>query len=107
LSLRLSIWLADYLRYLDTPLKYISSFVSKLNLCGEVELLALHKYCLLKDSKLVGGKNPRGVAAGLIYISCIEMGIFISKDEISHASGISKVTLNKRLSEYTDICARK
>ena len=85
---------------IDTPEKYISSFISKLNLTGDVEELSFKIFKELDKTQLIIGKNPRGVAASIIYLACLEKGIKITVTSISKTADISIVTLGKRICEY-------
>jgi transcription initiation factor TFIIB len=46
------------------------------------------------------GKNPMGLAATVLYISCLKTGENITQRDISNAAGITEVTLRNR---YKDL----
>jgi transcription initiation factor TFIIB len=48
---------------------------------------------------LSAGKDPMGVAATVLYISCIKTGENIKQKDISHAAGITDVTLRNRFKD--------
>jgi transcription initiation factor TFIIB len=39
-----------------------------------------------------GGKNPMGLAATVLYISCLKTGENITQRDISNAAGVAEIT---------------
>jgi transcription initiation factor TFIIB len=50
--------------------------------------------------EISAGKDPMGLAAAILYISCQKTGENITQVVIAHASGKTEVTLRNR---YTDL----
>lgn len=88
---------------IDHPTKFISSLASKLKLHGEVEEKSLRILEMANKRKLVTGKNPRGVAAAILYLACKESGVNISQAEVARVANTSGVTMRKRFKEYAPI----
>jgi transcription initiation factor TFIIB len=51
------------------------------------------------ENEISAGKDPMGVAATVLYISCIKTGENISQKDISNAAGITDVTLRNRFKD--------
>ena len=51
------------------------------------------------ENEISAGKDPMGVAATVLYISCKKTGEYISQKEISNVAGITEVTLRSRVKE--------
>jgi transcription initiation factor TFIIB len=49
------------------------------------------------ENEISAGKDPMGLAATVLYMSCIKTGENISQKEISNAASITDVTLRNRL----------
>ena len=90
---------------IDHPTKFISSLASKLQLHGTVEEKSMKILTMAKEQKLVTGKNPRGVAAAILYLACKETGVKISQSEVARVANTSEVTMRKRFKEYEPIMA--
>ena len=46
------------------------------------------------------GKNPKGVAAAVLYLACRELGVRITQAEVARVAETSEVTMRKRFIEY-------
>ena len=86
----------DFRPPIDRPTKFISSLASKLKLNGLVEERSLRILELAQRNKLVVGKNPRGVAAAVLYLACQGVGVSITQAEVARAADTSEVTMRKR-----------
>jgi transcription initiation factor TFIIB len=49
-----------------------------------------------KNEIFSAGKDPMGVAATILYISCLEAGEKINQEYIANAAGITGATLRNR-----------
>lgn len=78
---------------------FIDRFCNKLNLVNEhvsnIKQLSFNA----EKNKLISDNTPPSIAAGCIYLYCINNDINISKKDISNVSGISEVTINKCLTK--------
>ncbi len=93
----------DFKPPIDRPTKFISSLASKLNLNGLVEERSLKILEMAQKRQLVVGKNPRGVAAAVLYLACQGVGVNITQAEVARAADTSEVTMRKRFKEYEPI----
>jgi transcription initiation factor TFIIB len=81
------------------PLDYISKIAETIGLLGETQGRAVR---LLRSAKLKGltaGKNPRGIAAAVLYIASKQAIQEATQREIAAAAGVSEVTLRNRKNE--------
>jgi transcription initiation factor TFIIB len=85
---------------IDGPKKFISSLCSKFRLGGSIEKESVNILEEARDRRLVMGKNPRGVAAAVLYLACQEKDEDITQAELASAADTSEVTMRKRFNEY-------
>lgn len=93
----------DFKTPIDRPIKFISSLSSKLKLNGQVEAESIKILEKARKNKLIVGKNPRGVAAAVLYLACQGVGVSITQAEVARAADTSEVTMRKRFKEYESI----
>ena len=90
----------DYYKVPNTdPTKCIAKVANKTNLSEKTKRKALNIMEKVTENEISAGKDPMGVAATVLYISCIKTGENISQKDISHAAGITDVTLRNRFKE--------
>ena len=53
----------------------------------------------VKKNEISAGKDPMGLAATVLYISCLNTGENRTKKEIANAAGITDLTLRNRFNE--------
>ena len=76
---------------------FIDRFCNKLNLLNKHVLNIKQLAFNSEKNKLISDNTPPSIAAGCIYLYCLNNNINISKKNISDISGISEVTINKCL----------
>src|SRR5919198_6557495 len=81
------------------PTKCIAKVANKTNLSEKTKRQALNIMEKVTENEISAGKDPMGLAATVLYISCIKTGENISQKEISHAAGITDVTLRNRFKD--------
>ena len=81
------------------PMKCIVKVANKANLHEKTVRQAMTIMKDLNDREISTGKNPMVLAATALYLSCIKSGQNITQDNISHAAGITGVTLRNRLND--------
>jgi transcription initiation factor TFIIB len=52
--------------------------------------------------EISAGKNPMGLAATVVYMSCIKTGENITQRDIAQAAGITDITLRNRFKDLMD-----
>ena len=84
---------------LDTPIKYLSSFASKMKVNSRVEQQSAWILGLARENNIQVGKNPKGVAAAALYLACLLDGEKVIQGDVADVSEVSAVTLRKRCKE--------
>jgi len=74
----------------------ISKIAADIGVSHVVELYAIDIIKKAEKQKITAGKDPSGMAAAAIYISCIVNGEKRSQKDISNASGVTEVTIRNR-----------
>ncbi|MFB3113431.1 MAG: transcription initiation factor IIB family protein, partial [Nitrosopumilaceae archaeon] len=78
------------------PVKGVSRIASIADLSEKSKRKAILILNKAKDVGMVAGKDPMGIAAAALYLSCISSGESKSQKEISIASGVTEVTIRNR-----------
>ncbi|MFL6423426.1 MAG: transcription initiation factor IIB family protein, partial [Nitrososphaeraceae archaeon] len=81
------------------PTKYIAKVANKANLTEKTKRQALNIMEKVTENEISAGKDPMGLAATVLYISCIKTGENISQKEISYVAGVTEVTLRNRFKD--------
>ncbi|MFL6349387.1 MAG: transcription initiation factor IIB, partial [Nitrososphaeraceae archaeon] len=69
------------------------------NLTEKTKRQALNIMEKVTENEISAGKDPMGLAATVLYISCIKTGENISQKEISYVAGVTEVTLRNRFKD--------
>lgn len=78
------------------PIKRISRIASKAGLGEKTKRNAL---LILKDAleiEITAGKDPMGIAAAALYLSCVSNGENRTQKDIAQAAGVTEVTIRNR-----------
>lgn len=78
------------------PINYVSRVASLVNLSEKTKRKATDLIAKAKKLGIVAGKDPMGIAAAALYLSCLLVGEHRSQRAISEASGITEVTIRNR-----------
>ena len=78
------------------PVKGVSKIASIAGLSEKCKRKAIEMLTIAKKVGAVAGKDPMGIAAAALYLSCISIGESKSQKEISKASGVTEVTIRNR-----------
>ncbi|MHA1650635.1 MAG: transcription initiation factor IIB [Candidatus Helarchaeota archaeon] len=84
------------------PLEYIVRFSEELNLSPNIQLKACKIIQLAYQKNLTSGKDPKGLAAAVIYIAGLLEGEHCSQRKISRVSHVSEVTIRNRYKEIVE-----
>ena len=84
------------------PMKCIGKVANKANLNEKIVRQAVNMMKDLNNREISAGKNPMVLAATVLYLSCVKSGQNITQDDISHAAGITGVTLRNRLNDLNN-----
>jgi transcription initiation factor TFIIB len=81
------------------PIKCIAKVANKANLTERTKRQALNIMKKVTENEISAGKDPMGLAATVLYISCIKTGENISQKDISNVAGVTEVTLRNRFKD--------
>jgi transcription initiation factor TFIIB len=77
------------------PVKCVSRVANKANISERTKRKAMNMIYDVVNSGLAAGKDPMGLAASVLYVSCVNSGEVKSQAAIADAAGVSEVTLRK------------
>jgi len=78
------------------PVKGVARIASIAGLSEKCKRKAIVMLNKAKKVGAVAGKDPMGIAAAALYLSCISIGETKSQKDISQASGVTEVTIRNR-----------
>jgi transcription initiation factor TFIIB len=81
------------------PLKCIVKVANKLSIREKTKHTAMNLMTDAVKMKITAGKVPMGMAAAILYLSCIKTSENISQSSIAEASGVTEVTIRNRLKD--------
>jgi transcription initiation factor TFIIB len=82
------------------PMNYVPKLITELDLPGVMQEKVLDVLQNAKDhGGLVTGRDPRGLAAGALYIASILTDNRVTQREIASAAGVTEVTVRNRYKE--------
>jgi transcription initiation factor TFIIB len=79
--------------------KCISRVANKANLTENTKREAINIMKEVSKRHIAAGKDPMGLAASVLYVSCLKTGEDRNQTEIANASGVTDVTLRNRYKE--------
>jgi transcription initiation factor TFIIB len=81
------------------PIKCIGKVANRANLTEKTKRQAI---TIMKDvakKEISAGKDPMGLAATVLYLSCLTTGEERTQTQIAQASGVTEVTVRNRLKD--------
>ncbi|HJT50127.1 MAG TPA: TFIIB-type zinc ribbon-containing protein [Nitrososphaeraceae archaeon] len=75
------------------PMKCISRVANKGNLTENTKRQAISIMKEVSERQISAGKDPMGLAASVLYVSCLKTGEDKTQAQIAEASGVTEVTL--------------
>ncbi len=78
------------------PIQCIARISSKLKMSEKTKRHAAKILKEAQERKESSGKDPMGLAASALYISCVKNGISITQRQVAQAAGITEVTIRNR-----------
>ena len=82
------------------PMRCICRVAGKANLTENTKRQALSIMNKVTKKEISAGKDPMGLAASVLYMSCLKTGEERTQMEIAHSAGVSEVTVRNR---YIDL----
>ena len=83
------------------PMKCIVKVANKLGLSEKTKHRAMNLMTYAIKMEINAGKIPMGLAATVLYASCMKTGENISQTNIAEASGVTEVTIRNRFKDLT------
>jgi transcription initiation factor TFIIB len=81
------------------PIKCISKVANKANLSENTKRQAISIMKEVSNRQITAGKDPMGLAASVLYVSCLNTGEDKTQTQIAKASGVTDVTIRTRYKE--------
>lgn len=83
------------------PMKCIVKVANKLGLSEKTKHRAMNLMTYAIKMEINAGKIPMGLAATVLYASCMKTGENVSQTNIAEASGVTEVTIRNRFKDLT------
>ena len=74
----------------------IARISSKLEITEKVKRHAIKILRTTQERRESAGKDPMGLAATALYISCVKNGVSVTQRDLAEASGVTEVTIRNR-----------
>jgi transcription initiation factor TFIIB len=84
---------------LPDPMKCITKIANKANLSEKITRMAMSTMNELIQKELSAGKDPMGLAATVLYQSCLTNHEGVTQKDIADAAGVTEVTIRNRLND--------
>ena len=81
------------------PMRCIVGVANRINISEKTKRLALDSMNEIVRNEISAGKNPMGLAATVLYISCLKNRENKTQADIARAAGITEVTIRNRYSD--------
>jgi transcription initiation factor TFIIB len=85
------------------PMKCIVKVANKLGINEKIKKRAMNIMKEVVKREMTPGKIPMGLAASVLYLSCQMAGEEVSQASIAAASGVTEVTIRKRLKDLMQL----
>jgi transcription initiation factor TFIIB len=84
------------------PVKCIVRIANKVGLKENTKRIAIDLMENIIKKEISAGKDPMGIAATVLYISCLKAGEKKTQKDISEAAGVTGFTIRKRFKDLTN-----
>ena len=85
------------------PFLLIPKYIASLQLNNDIEKTTMKIIRFYGKKYQVGGKDPKGLLAGAIYVACLYHGVNRSQSRIAKTIQVTEVTLRSRYKEISKI----
>ena len=83
-------------------MKCIVRIANKVGLKENAKRIAIDLMENIIKKEISAGKDPMGIAATVLYISCLKVGEKKTQKDISEAAGVTGFTIRKRFKDLTN-----
>lgn len=98
-SYRLLITELDIRMPLVDPVKCIAKIANKAKLSEKTKRMAIVMMNDLTKKEMSAGKGPMGLAATVLYLSCLSNSEHVTQKDIAEAAGVTEVTIRNRVKD--------
>lgn len=84
---------------LADPMKCITKIANKANLSEKTRRMAISTMNELVQKEMSAGKDPMGLAATVLYLSCLTNGEATTQRDVAEAAGVTEVTVRNRFND--------
>ena len=81
------------------PIKCIAKIANKAKLSEKSKRMAIDTMKDLINTEASAGKRPMGLAATILYLSCLRNDEAVTQKDIAEASGVTEVTIRNRIKD--------
>jgi transcription initiation factor TFIIB len=81
------------------PIKCVIKIGNKANLSEKTKRMAINTMNDVVKNEISAGKDPMGLAATVLYMSCLTNGETLTQKNIADAAGVTEVTVRNRLKD--------
>jgi transcription initiation factor TFIIB len=78
------------------PMTYVSKIGERVGITGQTQGLAIRILREAKKRRIASGKDPMGLVAAALYISCMQNDEKKTQKDIAEAAGVTEVTVRNR-----------
>jgi transcription initiation factor TFIIB len=79
--------------------KCVARIANKMNIDEKTKRMAMHTMVDLIDKEISTGKSPMGLAASVLYTSCVRNDENTTQKNIAEAAGVTEVTIRNRIKD--------
>jgi len=98
-SYRLLVSELDIKMPLVDPMKCVAKLANKARLSEKTKRMAMRTMGDLTRKGISAGKGPMGLAATVLYLSCLSNGEHATQRDIAEAAGVTEVTIRNRVKD--------
>ncbi len=98
-SYRLLVSELDIKMPLVDPMKCVAKIANKARLSEKTKRMAMSTMSDLTRKEISAGKGPMGLAATVLYLSCLRNGEHVTQKDIAEAAGVTEVTIRNRVKD--------
>ncbi len=87
------------------PAKYVAKIANKAKISEKTKRIAIDTMEEIVKREISAGKNPMGLAAAVLYVSCLRNNENMTQKDIAEAAGVTEVTIRNRFKDVkTCLC---
>jgi transcription initiation factor TFIIB len=87
------------------PAKYVAKIGNKAKISEKTKRIAIDTMEEIVKREISAGKNPMGLAAAVLYVSCLRNNENMTQKDIAEAAGVTEVTIRNRFKDVkTCLC---